>query len=70
MPELPPFLNRYTRPRGPIPPRPRPLESDIGAYYVEFWSCCGITGWLDTERGQYVSSVLDWYEYSRSYQWE
>lgn len=70
MPELPPFLNRFTRPRREVPPSPGTLDKDVGAYYVEFWSCCGVNGWLESERGVHVVSVLDWYEYSRGYEWE
>jgi hypothetical protein len=70
MPELPSFLNRYTRPRREVPPRPGPLDRDVGAAAGPELDVIGADGWLESERGIHVVSVLDWYEYSRGYEWE
>ena len=63
------FLAALRGSRRPIPPSPAEVADGISDYYVEFWQCCGIDGWLESERGRFVWDTLDAYERAGGYRW-
>lgn len=63
------FLRALRGSRRPIPPSPAEVADGISDYYVEFWQCSGINGWLESERGRFVWDTLDAYERAGGYRW-